>query len=158
MSSSLCIIKRGDFGSGKSEPMTALAVYLREEMERQGVSQLELERRSGIPDATLSRILNGTTKDPKASQLAQIASSLEIPFWRLMQHAGYTAEDPSDPSQEAQRLATLLEDRPELKAVMGKVANLSSEDQEAIQDYILLLSQRRDRRRRKKPRSGEESG
>lgn len=152
MSSGLCIIKRGDFGSGKSTSMTALTAYLREEMERKGISQIELERRSGIPDATLSRILNGVTRDPKASQLAQIASSLEIPFWRLMQHAGYTAENPGNPSQEAQRLATLLEDRPELRAVMEKVADLSLEDQEAIQDYILLLNRRRGRRR-KRPRS-----
>lgn len=155
MSIGLCIIKREDFGSGKSESMTALAAYLREEMERKGVSQLELERRSGIPDATLSRILNGTTRDPKASQLAQIAKGLEVPFWRLMQHAGYTSEIPGDPSQEAQRLATLLEDRPELKAVMERVASLSLEDQEAIQDYILLLGQRR---RRKKPRFRGGSG
>lgn len=156
MSIGLCIMGRERFNSGKSVPMAALATYIREVMDEQGMTQLELEQRSGVPDSTLSRILKGKVRDPKASVLAQIAKGLNVPFWRLMQHAGYTAEDPGAPTQEAQRLATLLEDRPELKAIMEQVADLTTEDREVVQEYILLLDQRRRRQSRKKSRSAEE--
>jgi transcriptional regulator with XRE-family HTH domain len=82
-----------------------LAQFLRAEMDRQGVTQVELERRTGIPDATLGRILKDEVDEVKGSQLNKIAVALGLPFWRLWTLAGITSELPLDPSEEARQLA-----------------------------------------------------
>lgn len=140
--------------------MSKLAVYLRGKIERKEITLVELERRSGIPDSTLSRIVSGEVDEPKASQIAQLAHGLEMPFWKLMQIAGYTTEVPGNPSEDAQRIAATLEAQPDLRELMDEVAGLAPEDREATRAYIDVLQVRRlrrlqDRRTRKKPRSAE---
>ena len=47
-----------------------------EEMKRQGVSQGELSRMTGIPQPTIFRIVSGETENPRASTLHKLASAL----------------------------------------------------------------------------------
>ena len=150
MSIGLCIMAREDCTSGK-RGMSALVTFLRKEMDRRGMTQLDLEEASGIPDSTLSRLFNGKIAEPKGSMIAQLARALQIPFWELAQIAGFTTEIPGTPSAEATRLATLLESDPDLRSLMQEVAELNAEDRDVVQLYIESLRQRR--QRRKKPRS-----
>lgn len=135
--------------------MPALATFLREEMDRQGLTQVEIERRTGIPDSTLARILSGETVEPRASQIARIARALGMKFWLLMQIAQLAPDAPGDPSDEAKRLAAAIEARPELRPLMERVEQLDTADREAVEAYILLLQQRRPSGRTR-PRSGQE--
>lgn len=140
--------------------MSKLAVFLQDELARRGMPQTELERLSGIPDSTLSRIISGEVEEPRASQIAQIARGLDMSFWRLMQIAGYTTETPGDPDQEAHSLAASLAAQPDLKAMMDEAAVLPPEDRDAVRSYMADLARRHQqraqrRRNRKKPQSSE---
>lgn len=147
--------------TGKCMPMSKLATFLRGKIDRREITQSELEIGSGIPDSTLSRIINGQVEEPKASQIAQIAQALGMPFWQLMQIAGYTTAIPGDPSEEAQRIAIALESQPDLRQLFDEAENLQPEDRDAVRAYILLLQRQRQeraqtRQRRKKPRPDAE--
>lgn len=143
--------------------MSVLSDYLQEEMVRQDVTQVELERRTGIPDSTLSRILSGEVDEPKPSQIARIAKALNLKFWALMQRAGYTTETPDEPDQEAQRLAELLMARPRLREIVHVAEQLTPEERDATLAYMALLRQgrnrhpgRRSRRKKSPPAQGDE--
>lgn len=132
--------------TGKRTEMaeSALAIYLRRELERRGLTQQDLERDTDIPDSTLSRILNGQVREPKASQLAKIAKALGVPFWRLMEHAGYSSEVPGTPDEETKRIASILSTDPELQRVLDNLMRFDEADRRAALDYILFLRKRRD--------------
>lgn len=160
MSIDLCIICREDYETGKGA-MSALATFLRDEMDRQKLTRLELERRSGVPDATLGRIINDEVNEVKGSVVAQIAKGLGIPFWKLMQIAGHTTDKPGDPDEEIVRIATTLAAQPDLAEMMRDATVLDPEDRDATRVYMADLQRRRlkrrqSRRRRKKTQSGEE--
>lgn len=122
--------------------MSALATFLREELDRQGITQVELERRTGIPDSTLSRILSGETPEPKGSQIARLAKALGMPFWRLMLIAGITDEVPDDPDAAALALAQAIQVRPELESILRRAEHLSPENRRALEEYAVFLAAR----------------
>lgn len=119
--------------------MPPLAAYLKAEAEAHNVTLRDIEAKTGIPDATLSRIFTGEVADPKASQLAKIANAIGIPVWKVMARAGYTDEGPADPTEEMQRIAAIVGDQPELQSIMGKLIGLSPRDLRAVRKYIELL-------------------
>ena len=133
--------------------VAALAVYLREEMARQNKTQQDLEEATGIPDSTLSRILNGEVAEPRASQIAKIAMALGIEFWVLMRKAGIGNGPPASPTEEAQQVAAIVAGDPGLTEVLHKVANLTEHNRRAILAYIALLQQQSD----SDPQSPQES-
>lgn len=121
--------------------VAALAVYLREEMARQNKTQQDLEQATGIPDSTLSRILNGEVNEPRASQIAKIARALGVEFWVLMKKAGIGNGPPQSPTEEAQQIAALVAGDPGLADVLRQVAGLNQHNRQAIIAYIMLLQQ-----------------
>ncbi len=121
--------------------VAALAVYLREEMARQNKTQQDIEQATGIPDSTLSRILNGEVNEPRASQIAKIGKALGIEFWVLMKKAGIGNGPPSSPTEEAQQIAALVAGDPGLADVLRQVAGLNAHNRQAILAYITLLHQ-----------------
>jgi transcriptional regulator with XRE-family HTH domain len=134
--------------------MDALVVWLKAEMERQdNMTVIELERRSGISDSTLKRILYLEVDEVIASQLAQLAKGLKKDFWYLMQIAGFPPK-PGDPSAEAAALAVTLESQADLQDMMRKAARFAPADRDAILEYMEALRKRK-MKRRKKPRSPE---
>lgn len=157
MSIGLCIMKREDCEIGKYVSMSKLIVFLREKFDHREITQSELALRSGIPNSTLGRIMNGEVEEPKASQIAQIAMGLGMPFWKLMQIAGYTTDTPGNPSEEIQRIAVTLESQSGLMEMMDEAAELTPEDRDAVRVYMADLQRRRQARHRgqKKPRSAE---
>jgi len=118
-----------------------LAQFLRAEMDRQGVTQVELERRTGIPDATLGRILKDEVDEVKGSQLNKIAVALGLPFWKLWNLAAITSDLPLDPSSEARLLADIMEDDPELANSMKDLIRFGPKNRQAVLSYIAFLRQ-----------------
>lgn len=121
--------------------VAALAVFLREEIVRQNMTQEQLAEATGIPDSTLSRILNGEVAEPRASQIARIGKALGIEFWVLMRKAGIGNGPPAGPDEEAQQIAALLAGDPSLAGILREAANLSTPNRQAILAYIALLRQ-----------------
>lgn len=121
--------------------VAALAVFLREELARQNKTQQDLEEATGIPDSTLSRILNGEVSEPRASQIAKIGKALGIEFWVLMRKAGIGNGPPASPDEEAQQVAALVAGDPVLADVLRDASTLNSHNRQAIRAYIALLRQ-----------------
>ena len=121
--------------------VAALAVYLREEMGRQNKTQQDIEQATGIPDSTLSRILNGEVAEPKASQIAKIGKALGVEFWFLMRKAGIGNGPPASPTEEANQIAAIVAGDPGLADVLREVAALNAQNRQAIRAYIMLLQQ-----------------
>lgn len=67
-----------------------LAEYIGLVCEHVGISQAELARRTGIDQATVSRIEAGAITSPSPERLSRIASTLQVPAGDLFGLAGYT--------------------------------------------------------------------
>ena len=121
--------------------VAALAVFLREEMGRQDITQQQLEEATGIPDSTLSRILNGEVSEPRASQIAKIGKALKIDFWILMRKAGIGNGPPSTPEEEAQEIAALVARDPNMADILRHFSNLNEPNRKAILAIARTLQQ-----------------
>lgn len=141
MSIGYAIIIREDYKNGKQGSMSPLAIFLRDELERRGWTARKLETLSGVPDSTISRILNNEPHEVKATVIARLARALGITFWRLMQIAGYTTETPEDPSddEETARIAVLLAVDPNLTPLFDRISQLSKANRNAVLTYAELL-------------------
>ena len=119
--------------------VAALAVFLREELSRQNITQEQFAETTGIPDSTLSRILNGTVGEPRASQIAKIGKALKIDFWVLMRKAGIGDGPPAGPDEEAQEVAALVARDPNLADILRKSSRLNPANRRAIRAYAKML-------------------
>lgn len=141
-----CItIERGTITCGNNR-MSVLSVYVREEMDRQGINQLELARRSDIPNSTLDRYLDDLVEEWKPSIILKIAEGLGVPFWRLMTLAGYPTDAPGDWQSQDRRLLELTVAFPWMRPMVEDIAELTPEDREAVLAYLETLRHRRERR------------
>lgn len=127
--------------------MQALITFIREEMERLGITQLELSQRSGVPNSTLGRHLNNEVGEWRPSVIYKIAVGLGQPFSRLMSIAGFPVEPVGDSVPD--RLASLVSAFPWLSEMSSDVASLKPEDQNAVLAFIETLQ----RRQKSTPRS-----
>ena len=57
---------------------------LRELMDERGINQSQLGRETGIPQATISRYLNGTTKSLKFGTLKVLAEYFSVPMEKIV--------------------------------------------------------------------------
>jgi transcriptional regulator with XRE-family HTH domain len=67
---------------------------LRELRKRRGLSQMELAKRSGTAQYTISSIELGRRKDPHPSTLRKLANALNIPVSALWEELEETEDDP----------------------------------------------------------------
>lgn len=125
----------------------SLDSFLQQELDKRGWSQQDLERESGVPDSTISRIRHGGVREPPASKLYKIAAALGIPFWRIMAAAGYTSDVPGAPDAEAKRRADILGSDPELADAFDEIQKYNDDDRRAFLDYVEFKRSQRDRRR-----------
>ncbi|GHH74296.1 XRE family transcriptional regulator [Kitasatospora indigofera] len=103
-------------GSGRAggpNPIELIAVSIRRERERTGLSMTELAKRAGIAKSTLSQLESGTG-NPSVETLWALGVALDVPFSRLVDpprpvvkviRAG---EGPVTHSERADYSATLL--------------------------------------------------
>lgn len=103
------------------------AEWLREELERQGMSQADLVRGSGLSIAQISRIINHRS-EPSKDALNAIAHGLRLPANEVFQAAG------------------ILPPSPELTPLMERaifyLSELLPEDQERVVLYLEVLHSR----------------
>lgn len=68
---------------------TLIADRIKALMQRQRITDAELARQICVPQATISRILSGATKDPRVSTLREIARVLGTTIDHLVNDAGH---------------------------------------------------------------------
>lgn len=73
--------------------MTTLGQRVRERRKALGLTQEDLEGRSGISQTHISQVETGITKQPTDATLFALSESLDIPMRELRQLAGYIIEE-----------------------------------------------------------------
>jgi len=106
------------------------AEWLRLEMDKAGVSQAELSRRSGISPSQISKILSMQSAPGKVALMA-IADALRLPSETVFIAAGMIRSKP--------------EDTPTLEEVNHKLSLLPEDQQRQVLEYIDFLLERGNR-------------
>ncbi len=75
------------------DQMSPLGKEIARAMERNKLDQTELAQQSGVHQSTISNIVNGKTRQPKAENLEAIAKVLNVPSHRLKLLAGLITEE-----------------------------------------------------------------
>ena len=111
--------------------MSALAAYIREQMGIRGWDQVRLERESGVPDATLSRILRKNAR-PNHSNLIKLARVFGDDPIKLVRLAGYPTGDALSPSVDEQAVLEQLRDLPWLRDLIRDMLALQPQNRLAV--------------------------
>lgn len=143
MSIEYITISAGKTTESGNKRMLALINFVQEEMARQGINQIELSRRSGVPNTTLSRHLNNEVDEWRPSIILKIATGLEVSFWRLMIIAGYPVDRPGSPEAQDRRLSELSDAFPWLVPFAEDLVELAPEDRETVLLMLETIHRRR---------------
>lgn len=109
-----------------------LGQVLKEEREKRRLSLREVEGRTGIRNAHLSQIENGTIVQPEMAMLWELASLYGLDYTRLLRLAGY-AKGPETSGRQRQRTTVALR----------ALGELSPRDQAEALRYMAELRSRR---------------
>lgn len=113
---------------------TALIDFLREWMEKCGVTQLALAKRAGIPHSTLSVLFNHRVS-PTAQTLRKLATAMNVPVGKMLVLSGHlTEEEFETPIKEAD-LARLYE-----------VGDLNAAEWDQVRDFARYVRSKRKKR------------
>jgi transcriptional regulator with XRE-family HTH domain len=111
--------------------MSALGAYIKEQMAARGWSQTDLEARSGVSDATISRIINKGRR-PEPANVIKLALAFEDAPEKLMILAGYPMGDPVAPEAVEQELLTQMRALPWLSDLAREIAALPVDQQKMV--------------------------
>jgi transcriptional regulator with XRE-family HTH domain len=111
---------------GGATTMT-LGKVLAEARAKQGWSLREVERRTGIRNAHLSQIENGTIERPDPNILWTLANTYALEFRELMRLAGHAVPNDGGPRRSL------------LGVALHALQELRPDEQEAVLDYIKKL-------------------
>lgn len=115
---------------------------IREERDRAGVTQQQLERQTGIRQSTLSAIERGARQGATSEQIAKIAAALQIPTDRLLpappgRSTTISRAAPTLASQASDQERKLSDSR---EAFLDKfAAELAPADQQAVRGMAFLI-------------------
>ena len=76
----------------KLEVNCNLSINLYKQMQKYGISEAELARRTHIPQPTLHKILAGKTEDPRFSTMQQLAAFFDLTVDELVSGAQYSSK------------------------------------------------------------------
>ena len=109
-----------------------LGEMLKAEREKRGLSLRKVEQSTGIRNAHLSQVENGTIAKPEMAMLWELAALYDIDYGRLLRLAGY-AQGPESSGRQRQRMTVALR-------AMG---DLSPREQNQALDYMRQLKGRK---------------
>lgn len=114
--------------------MSAFGAWLDGEMRKRGWNQTKLAEISGVPDASISRILKGAKPSPP--NIVKFAKALEDEPTELMVLAGYPVGDPEDPNEIEKQLLVQVRSLPLLRELIPDILSLSPQNQVLVQSVI----------------------
>lgn len=136
MSIGLCIMVR-EVTDSRNHGMSAFGSWLDDEMKRRGLNQVRMEELSGVPNATISRILKGARPEPV--NIAKIAKAFGEEPAKLMILAGYPVGDPADPTEVEKALLVQVRSFPWLEELIPDILSLSPSNQALVQTLIRAM-------------------
>lgn len=130
----------------KTADLPPLAVFLQDTIKNRPIPATELQRLSGVPDATLGRIIRGEVADPKASIVDKIARALGMHYWELSAIMGISGAEPGSPDQEAEQIGAILKRDESVRPLINKAIRLKPKSRAAVLAYIQYLEDQNDLR------------
>lgn len=118
--------------------MSAIGAYIKEQMDARGWSQTDLSIKSGVPDATISRIINKGRR-PNPVNIAKLAKAFESDVGELMILAGYPMGQPASPEALESELLAQVRSLPWLADLTRDIAGLSPEHQRVVARVVDAL-------------------
>jgi HTH-type transcriptional regulator, competence development regulator len=115
----------------------SLGQFLRTIREGKGLSLRAVESASGVSNAYLSQLESDKIRQPSPVVLHKLSEVFEISYTRLLSLAGY-------PVPDANR--SLADD----VGIAARIGQVSTEEEDALVEYLEFLRARRDRRKTKK--------
>jgi HTH-type transcriptional regulator, competence development regulator len=111
----------------------SLAIILRSIRAASGASLREVERQTGISNAYLSQLENGSTDKPSPHFLHKLATFYKVPYESLMEAAGYLKPPSKVTTNEGKkkRLGALE------VALMS--ARLTEKEQQKVAEFVQFL-------------------
>jgi transcriptional regulator with XRE-family HTH domain len=125
--------------------MATLAAYVQNQMKQRGWSLRDAERETGVSRSALDNILKNEDVTPGLDTLTKLASVFGIPLWRIVEMCGFDLGIPREPSNQSQRLTTLINSMPQLQPIVDHLLALQPDDLGGILDYLELVELRRNR-------------
>mgnify|MGYP000388441737 CR=1 FL=1 len=111
---------------------------LRQKMSEQGLNSSTLAQKSGVPQPTIYRILNGESTDPRTTTVTKLAQALSMTELELrgINKEGLTPEEVKGLSAWRTLSSGVT---PEEIKVLSALRELSTEEQEHVRKLIDLL-------------------
>lgn len=110
----------------------SLGDVLKETRDKQGLSLRDVERQTGIQNAHLSQIENGTITKPEMAMLWELASLYGLDYADLLRRAGHVQGNETSGRQ-----------RQRMTVAMRAMSDLPPKDQAAVLKYMAELKNRR---------------
>jgi len=114
-----------------------LGQFLRMIRERKNLSLRAVESASGVSNAYLSQLESDKIKQPSPVVLHKLSGVFEISYTRLLALAGYPVPDAT---------SSLGDD----VGIAARIGQVSTEEEDALVEYLEFLRARRDRGKRRK--------
>ena len=108
-----------------------LGVELRRLRQLHAFTLKDVERATGISNAYLSQVETGRIEKPSPDKLYKLAELYQVNYDHLMQTAGYLVKKRAD------------QHRSLAGAAMSTLQNLTSEEEEALAEYLTFLRARK---------------
>lgn len=121
------------------------SLYLKELIKKRGYSYRKLGSLSGVNHTYISKICGGASGTPSPEILRKLAVPLLVPYEELLKAAGYLLNENKATYTAGGEEELLL-----------RVARLSPDAKERLQDYIEYLEDWEKRQRRKKKEEREQ--
>lgn len=122
--------------------MPMIGARIRQLREQKGLSQSDIETRTGLMRCYISRVENGHTV-PSLETLERIAGALEVPFYRFF----YTGDDPPPTPylttrKDLEQMATEDSSAGAEAGFLLKLHRLLSQVPESDREALLVLAKR----------------
>jgi transcriptional regulator with XRE-family HTH domain len=135
-----CTIMETD---SKRRSVSELSNYLNDQLKERGWEQKDLVARSGLPKATVSRVLGDKVETPDLPTFVSLAEALGVSLAFLLERAGYTVERLNDPEESTRQIARQIEAFPWLQPILQWLLDLDPEDRAGVVAYFEALRRQR---------------
>jgi len=115
---------------------SGLSLFIMAELERRGWSQSRLAANMGRSEGAVSKLIRNPHTKPDLDTLDRLAQAFDMPLIELVRIAGYSPGAFAAYPQ-AEQIAMLVEEVPDLRDLHEAVVEMSPEDLQAVLAFAL---------------------
>ena len=112
-----------------------LSAWLANQLRDRGWSTRDAEKQTGISKSEISDLINERIK-PGLALMVKLARGFETRLWAVMEMAGYDSGVNGALYEQGERIASLLQTRPDLAPVLDRLPLLTAEDVDVFVAYM----------------------